>query len=65
MPSEVDRHTLVMALVEDLDATAQLGAEERLAKVEAQTQVLAEAVIAISQVSVGIAPAIVAVKAEM
>jgi hypothetical protein len=67
MPSEADRRTMVTAIAEDLDATAEtdLSTEARLTKVEAQTQVLAEAVIAISEVPVGIAPTIEAVKAEM
>ena len=65
--SELDRETMVAAVAEDLatlSATAGRD-EERLAKVEAQTQVLAEAVIAIAEVSVSIAPSIKAVKAEM
>jgi hypothetical protein len=65
--SAVDYETLVAAVSADLAAvTATAGRdEERLAKVEAQTQVLAEAVIAIAKVSDGIAPTIKAVKAEM
>jgi hypothetical protein len=65
--SELDCETLVAAVAADL-ATVQATAgrdEERLAKVEAQTRVLAEAVVAIAQVSDGIAPAIEAAKAEM
>ena len=65
--SALDCETLVAAVSADLAAvTATAGRdEERLAKVEAQTQVLAEAVIAMAEVSAGIAPTIKAVKAEM
>jgi hypothetical protein len=65
--SELDRETLVAAVAEDLATVSATAGrdEERLAKVEAQTQVLSEAVIAIAEVSVGIAPTIKAVKAEM
>ena len=65
--SELDRETLVAAVAEDLATVSATAGrdEERLAKVEAQTQVLAEAVIAIAEVSDGIAPTIKAVKAEM
>ena len=65
--SELDCETLVAAVAADLaTVSATVGREdERLAKVEAQTRVLAEAVVAIARVSDGIAPAIKAVKAEM
>jgi hypothetical protein len=65
--SELDRETLVAAVAEDLATVSATAGrdEERLAKLEAQTQVLAEAVIAIAEVSDGIAPTIKAVKAEM
>jgi hypothetical protein len=65
--SEVDCETLAAAVAADLAVVAATAGtdEERLAKVEAQTQVLAEAVIAIAQVSDSIAPTIKAVKAEM
>jgi hypothetical protein len=65
--SELDRETLVAAVAEDLATVSATAGrdEERLAKVEARTQVLAEAVIAIAEVSDGIAPTIKAVKAEM
>ena len=65
--SELDRETLVTAVAKDLATVSATAGrdEERLAKVEAQTQVLAEAVIAIAEVSDGIAPTIKAVKAEM
>jgi hypothetical protein len=58
---------VVAAVGEDLATVSATAArdEERLAKVEAQTQVLAEAVIAIALVSEDIAPTIKAVKAEM
>jgi hypothetical protein len=65
--AELDRETLVAAVAADLATLSGTAGrdEERLAKVEAQTQVLAEAVIAIAKVSDGIAPTIKAVKAEM
>jgi hypothetical protein len=47
------------------DLAIDPSAEERLAKVEAQTQVLAEAVIALSETLPSVAPAILAVKIEM
>jgi hypothetical protein len=59
--------TLVDAIKQDLDTLAhkEIDDEERLAKLEVQTQVLAEAVIAITKTEETLAPAISAVKAEM
>lgn len=59
--------TLVDAIKEDLDTLAhkETADEDRLAKLETQTQVLAEAVIAITKTEETLAPAISAVKAEM
>lgn len=59
--------TLVDAIKQDLDTLAhkEMGDEDRLAKLETQTQVLAEAVIAITKTEETLAPAISAVKAEM
>jgi hypothetical protein len=67
LPSEAALDTLVTAVAQDLAVTANtaLSDQARLTKVEAQTHALAEAVIAISEVSVGIAPTIEAVKTEM
>jgi hypothetical protein len=67
--SLVNREILTDALTQDLDAAAHqaTGDRERLAKLEAQTQALADAVIAIADTgpSVAVAPAVEAVKAEM
>ncbi len=66
LPSGPQLAIMVEALKQDLAAAdvAQQGTEERLAKLEAQTDVLAEAVIAIADVPLGIAPTIAAVKSE-
>ncbi len=67
LPSNPQLSIIVAAIKEDLASADvdELNTEERMAKVEAQTQVLAEAVIAIAEVPVGIAPRVEAVKAEM
>jgi hypothetical protein len=61
------RETVVAAVTEDLRATPDQAAidEERLVKIETQTRVLAEAVIAITDTSDALAPAVQAVKDEM
>jgi hypothetical protein len=65
--SPADVGNLVNALTDDFRAESQRATddEERLAKIETQTRVLAEAVIAITAVDVAVAPAIQAVKDEM
>jgi hypothetical protein len=66
--SLVNRNILTESLTEDLDAAAlqATGDRERLDKLEAQTQVLADAVIAIADTgpSPAVGPAVEAVKAE-
>ena len=59
--------TLVDAIKQDLGTLANKGRDDegRLSKLETQTQVLAEAVIAITKTEETLAPAITAVKAEM
>ena len=59
--------TLVDAIKQDLETLAhkENGDEDRIAKLETQMQVLAEAVIAITKTEETLAPAISAVKAEM
>jgi hypothetical protein len=59
--------TLVDAIKQDLNTLAhkEMDDEDRLTKLETQTQVLAEAVIAITKTEETLAPAISAVKAEM
>jgi hypothetical protein len=66
LPSETQRENLIAAVKEDLAAGAVYRdeTEQRLVKLEAQTEVLADAVIAIAEVPVGVAPTIDAVKAE-
>jgi hypothetical protein len=63
------RDTLTHALTRDLNVASDQArvVEERIAKIETQTQVLADAVIAIAATapSVAVAPAVEAVKAEM
>lgn len=65
--SKAQVRTLVDAIKQDLEALAhkEIGDEDRLTKLETQTQVLAEAVIAITKTDETLAPAISAVKAEM
>ncbi len=67
--SLVNRDTLTEALTRDLGAAADKAEidTDRLAKVEAQTRVLADAVIAIADTgpSIAVGPAVEAVKAEM
>ena len=67
--SVVNRTTFTEALTQDSGAADEQATvdRERLAKVEAQTRVLAEAVIAIADTapSIAVAPAVKAVKAEM
>jgi hypothetical protein len=67
--SLANRDTLTDALTHDLDTAAHqaLDNRERLDKLETQTRVLADAVIAIADTgpSVAVAPAVQAVKAEM
>ena len=65
--SIVDRNTLVEALTEDLRAASDRATvdEERLVKIETQTRVLAEAVIAITDTAEAVRPAVQAVKDEM
>ena len=59
--------TLVAAIKQDLDTLAnkRIDDEDRLAKVEKQTRVLAEAVIAIAETPEALALAVRAVKDEM
>ena len=59
--------TLVDAIKQDLDTLAhkEMDDEDRLTKLETLTQVLAEAVIAITRTEETLAPAISAVRAEM
>lgn len=59
--------TLIEALAKDLHAVTDNAsvAEERLVKMESQTRVLAEAVIAIAETAETVAPAVQAVKDEM
>ena len=59
--------TLVDAIKQDLDTLAhkEIHDEDRLTKLETQTQLLAEAVIAITKTEETLASAISAVKAEM
>jgi hypothetical protein len=65
----LDRQAIVEAVTEDLGVAAdQLAADhDRIVKLEAQTHVLADAVVAIADTgpSVAVAPAIKAVKDEM
>ena len=58
---------LVDAVEQDLGTVADQAAldEERLARVETQTRVLAEAVLAITETAVSLAPAVQAVRDEM
>jgi hypothetical protein len=67
--SLVNREVLTEALTHDLAAADRqaTGDRERLDKLETQTQVLADAVIAIADTgpSAAVAPAVEAVKAEM
>ena len=65
--STVDRLAIAAAITDDLRAASghAVGDEQRLAKVEAQTHALAEAVIAITNTVEAIAPAVQAVKDEM
>jgi hypothetical protein len=67
--SLVHRATLTEAITEGVDAAAHQGTgdSERLDKLETQTRVLADAVIAIADTrpSPAVAPAISAVKVEM
>ena len=61
------RQTVVDALTRDLNAASEHAGteEERLVKIETQTRVLAEAVIAITAAADGVGPAVQAVKDEM
>lgn len=65
--SLADNASLIQAVGEDMHERADKSKldEDRLAKVEAQTQALAEAVIAITDPGDAIAPAVQAVKNEM
>ena len=65
--SKAQVETLMDAIKQDLDTLAhkEMDDEDRLTKLETQTQVLAEAVIAITKTEETLAPAISAVKAEM
>ncbi len=67
--SVVNRTTFTESLAQDSGAAVDQATadRERLAKVEAQTRVLADAVIAIADTapSLAVAPAVKAVKAEM
>jgi hypothetical protein len=58
---------LADALEQDLGAACDKASldEQRLAKVETQTRVLSEAVVAITEVAATVGPAVLAVKAEM
>jgi hypothetical protein len=62
--SPADVATLVSAVVQDI-VHADENDEKRLAKVETQTRVLAEAVIALGEPARTLTPAIAAVKAKM
>jgi hypothetical protein len=59
--------TLIEALAQDLHAVTDNAnvAEERLVKMESQTRVPGEAVIAIAEPAEAVAPAVQAVKLEM
>ena len=61
--SPAARDGLVIAFANDLGTAS--ASEERLTKIETQTRVLAEAVIAITETPAGLAPAVQAVKDEM
>src|SRR5688572_5255053 len=67
--SVVDRDILTDSLTHDLDVAAHqtTGDRERLDKLETQTRVLADAVVAIADTgpSIAVAPDVEAVKAEM
>jgi hypothetical protein len=58
---------IIQAVAEDLEDGAGKAVvdEERLAKVETQTRVLAAAVIAMTEIADSVAPAVKAVKDEM
>ena len=58
---------LADALEQDLGAASDKATrdEQRLVKVETQTRVLSEAVVAITEVTDTLGPAVLAVKAEM
>jgi hypothetical protein len=62
--SPADVATLVAATVRDIVQVCHQD-EARLNKVEAQTRVLAEAVLAITEPADAVAPAVRAVKSEM
>ena len=58
---------IIKAVAEDIEVrvTKSVEDEARLAKVEAQTHVLAEAVVAMTETAASLAPAVKAVKDEM
>ncbi len=62
--SPVARQTLTDAVADDLGVAAD-AADERIAKLETQTRVLAEAVLAITDPSESVAAAVKTVKDEM
>ena len=66
-PSTEQTKTLVAAIAEDLNIAAHqaISNEDRLAKVEIQTRVLSKAIVAITDTSETVAPAVQAVKDEM
>ena len=65
--SNADTALLVSAVAEDLGAQAQKATldEERLTKVETQTRVLADAVVAMTDTVIAVGIAVQAVKDEM
>jgi hypothetical protein len=65
--SNADMAPIIRAYAQDLGDASDKSAhdEARLAKVEAQTRVLAEAVVAITETADSLAPAVKAVKDEM
>lgn len=65
--SNADADALISAVAEDMGTQSEKEtlAEERLTKLETQTRVLSDAVIAITDPAEAVAPAIQAVKNEM
>ncbi len=65
--SKAELGILVDALEQDLGTVSEKTTldENRLAKLETQTRVLSEAVVAITETAYSLAPAVQAVKAEM
>jgi cell division protein ZapA (FtsZ GTPase activity inhibitor) len=64
--SDSGKMAVITAVAADLVTTVDIPSDqERIAKLEAQTHVLSEAVIAITDQSATVAPAVKAVKDEM